>query len=88
MVEMCGVDILFAKFRQRRLRCFGHVERARGGVLNEVRELKFEGRRPSGRPKKTWSGCVTEDMDLLEIKEHMAEDRKLWGTVIARPTPL
>ncbi len=88
VAEMCGVEDLSAKLRQRRLRWFGHVERAGGGALNEVRELRVEGRRLPGKPKKKWSGCVREDMNLLEKEEHMAQDRKLWRTVIARLTPL
>ena len=54
---MCGVEDLSAKLRQRRLRWFGHVERAGEGALNEVRELRVEGWRPLGRPKRRWSGC-------------------------------
>ncbi len=52
VAEMCGVEDLSAKLRQRRLRWFGHVERAGGGALNEVRKLRVEGRRPPGKPKK------------------------------------
>ncbi len=87
VAEMCGVMDLSAKLMQRRLRWFGHVERAGGGALNEVRGLRVEGRRLPGRPKKKWSGCVREDMNLLEIEEHMVQDLKLWRTVITRPTP-
>ncbi len=36
VAEMCGVEDLSAKLRQRRLRWFGHAERAGGGALNEV----------------------------------------------------
>ncbi len=43
VAEMCGVEDLSVELRQRRLRCFGHVERAGGGALNEVRELRVEG---------------------------------------------
>ena len=39
-------------------------------------ELKVEGRRPVGRPKKTWIKVVEEDMRKLNITEDMAEDRK------------
>ncbi len=59
MAEICGVEDLSAKLRQRRLRWLGHVERAGGGALNEVRELRVEGQRPLGRPKKKWSGYGT-----------------------------
>ena len=36
----------------------------------------MEGKRPVGRPKKTWSKVVKEDMKKLNIMEDMAEDRK------------
>ncbi len=48
VAEMCGVEDLSAKLRQRRLRWFGHVERAGGGALNEVRELRVEEQRLLG----------------------------------------
>ena len=41
-------------------------------------ELEVEGRRPVGRPKKTWSKIVEEDMRKLNITEDMAVDRKQW----------
>ena len=36
-------------------------------------ELEVKGRRPVGRPKKTWSKVVEEDMRKLNITEDMAE---------------
>ncbi len=50
VAEMCGVEDLSAKLRKRKLRWFGHVERAREGALSEVREMRVRGRRPVGRP--------------------------------------
>ena len=47
----------------------------------------MEGRRPVGRPKKTWSKVVEEDIRKLNIMEDMAEDRKQWRQLISRPTP-
>ena len=35
-------------------------------------ELEVEGRRPVGRPKKTWSKVVLEDIRKLNIAEDMA----------------
>ena len=49
-------------------------------------ELEEEGRRPVGRPKKTWSKVVKEDKRKLNITEDMAEDRKQWRQLILRPT--
>ena len=45
-------------------------------------ELKVECRRPVGRPKKTWSKVVEEDMKKLNITEDMAEDRRQWRQLI------
>ena len=50
-------------------------------------ELEVKGRRPVGRPKKTWSKVVEEDMRKLNITEDMAENRKQWRQLISRSTP-
>ena len=50
-------------------------------------ELEVEGRWPVGRPKKTLSKVVEEDMRKLNIMEDMAEDRKQWRQLISCPTP-
>ena len=47
----------------------------------------MEGRRPVGRPKKTWSKVVEEGMRKLNITKDMIEDRKQWSQLISRPTP-
>ena len=44
----------------------------------------MEGRRPVGRPKKTWSKVVEEDMRKLNITEGMVEDKKQWRQLIFR----
>ena len=41
VAEMCGVEDLSVKLRQRRLRWFGHVKRSEGGVLGEVGEMRI-----------------------------------------------
>ena len=51
-------------------------------MLRRVMELEVEGRRPVGRPKKTWSKVVEEDMKKLNITEDMAEDRRQWRQLI------
>ena len=42
---------------------------------------------PVGRPKKTWSKVVEEDMRKLNITEDMAEDRRQWRQLISCPAP-
>ena len=44
--------------------------------------MEVEGRRPVGRPKKTWSKVVEEDTRKLNIMEDMAENRKQWRQLI------
>ena len=50
-------------------------------------ELEVEARRPVGRPKKTWSKVVKEDMRKLNFMKDMVEDRKQWRQLISCPTP-
>ena len=84
--DVCGMEDLFVKMRQRRLRFLGHV-RSEESLLNEVEEMRIGGRRRAGRPKKKWRACLAEDMSTLGVKEYMAHDRQLWKAVITRPTP-
>ena len=48
---------------------------------------KEEGRRPVGRPKKTWTKVMEEDMRKLNITEDMVKDRKQWRQLISHTTP-
>ena len=58
-----GVENLEHRLRKMRLRWFGHVKRRdENSILRRVMELVVEGRRPVGRPKKTWSKVVEEDI--------------------------
>ena len=40
----------------------------------------------SGKAKKIWKVCFTEDMNTLGMKEYMAHDRQLLKVVITHPT--
>ena len=49
---------------------FGHVkQRDKNSMLRSAMELVVEGRRPVGRPKKTWIKLVEEDK-IEEAKHH------------------
>ena len=50
-------------------------------------EWEVEDRRPLGRPKKTQSKVVEEDMRKLNIMEDMAEDRKQGRQLISHTAP-
>ena len=84
----CGVEDIRDRMRRIRLRWFGHVKRREeNNILRRVYELEVEGRRPVGRPKKSWRRVVEEDMRRMNITEDMAEDRQQWRRLISRPTP-
>ena len=52
------------------------TRRDENSILRRVMELEVEGRRPVGRPKKTWSKVLEEDTRKLNIKENMTKNRK------------
>ena len=83
VARLCGIPELPIRLRQKRLRWFGHVRRATDNIIGEVYHLSVDGRRPPGRPKKTWYACVKEDLEQLKVKEDTALDRKAWKNVIA-----
>lgn len=87
VAERCGVKELEVRLRQGRLRWFGHVRRAEHSMMRRVEEMEVGGRRPVGRPKKTWRRCIQQDMDQLGVNEGLVQDRREWRRVIARPTP-
>ena len=60
------------RLRKTRLKWFGNVKRRdENSILRRVMELEVEGRKLVGRPKKTWSKVVEEDMRGLNIMERI-----------------
>ena len=87
VARRCGLKELSTMLRVRRLRWFGHVERRDGGeALGRVVGVEVAGRRPPGRPRKTWRRCVGEDLAALGIEEEEAMDRNSWKRIIDRLT--
>ena len=67
MQKFCGLGML--------KRWFGHVRRREEGhVLRSAVELEVVGKRPFGRPRKTWRQGVEEDLRHLNIREDMVDD--------------
>ena len=88
MAQRCGLVEILDEARVRRLKWFGHVQRREEGeALSVIRNLQVEGRRPRGRPKKSWLRTVEDDMTLMGIDVHLANDRQGWREAIERPTP-
>ena len=88
VAERCGVETLDVLLRRRRLRWFGHVRRrGQEEPLGRILELEVTGRRPRGRPKKSWRNIVDQDMRLVGASEIDALDRAKWRKQISRQTP-
>ena len=83
-----AMENLERRLRKMRLRWFCYVKRRdENSILRRVMELEVEDRRPVGRPKKTWSKVVEDDMKKLNITQDTVEDRKQWRQFISCPTP-
>ena len=65
--------------RSGRLRWYGHVMR-KGDEdwMKKCMKFRVEGRRPVGRPRKTWLESVEVDMAELEIDKEDVHDRSKW----------
>ena len=81
--RLVGVEPITTFIRSGRLRWYGHVMRK--GDENWVKkcmEYRVEGRRPVGRPRKTWLDSVEVDMAELEIDKEDVHDRSKWRRIV------
>lgn len=51
-------------------------------LVKKVDELKIEGNRRRGRPKKKWMGVIEEDTRVCEINKNMVRDMEGWREII------
>ena len=78
-----GVEPITTVIRSGRLRWYGHVMRKNyEDWVNKCMEYRVEGRRPVGRPRKTWLVSVEADMTELEIDKEDVHDRKKWRRMV------
>ena len=82
MRRLVGVEPITTFIRSGRLRWYGHVNDVmRKGDEDWVKKCmgyRVEGRRPVGRPRKTWLENVEADMAELEIDKEDVHDRSKW----------
>ena len=77
--RLVGVEHITTVIRSRRLRWYGQVMRKSDeDWVKKCMEFRVEGRRPVGRPRKTWLESVEVDMSKLEIDKEDVNDRKKW----------
>ena len=76
--------------RRARIRWFDQVERMEEeNWVKRTTRMEVEGRRPAGRPKKTWRETVNADIKQLGIDPEDTNDRDAWKHAIsaARSNP-
>ena len=75
--RLVGVDPITTFIRSGRLRWYGYVVR-KGDEdwVNKCKDYRVEGRRPVGRPRKTWLDSVEADMAKLDIDKEDVQDRR------------
>ena len=72
-----GIPNLTSALRLNRLRWFGHVQRSNAWI-NHITNFQVDGTRPKGRPKKSWSDVVREDIAEWYINKESVMDRNIW----------
>ena len=81
--QKLDLDEITAVLRTRRLRWYGHVQRATSCINSITRDR--------GRPRKTWSACVRNDLTICNLDGVNPLDRNSWRTSVRRcqvlPTP-
>ena len=89
--ERLGVCDINTVLQARRLRWYGHVERASptSSIASTLR-LDIPSSRGRGRPRKTWMDCVKQDRKTLNLSSTDPLDRDAWRAGVTRrvlPTP-
>jgi hypothetical protein len=75
-----GVEPISDVCRRNRLRWFRHAERKEDDDwVNRCTSLEVAGKRPRGRPRKTWMTILKYDMRRGALSMKDARDRCLWG---------
>ena len=87
-LRRCGLEDILLVIRKQRLIRFGHIYRRQDqdNPLRKIMHTEAPGRRPRGRPTKTWKECLKQDVAAAGVHETAAEDRAEWSAVINRLT--
>ena len=77
--RLVGVEPIKTVIRSGILRWYGHVMRKDDeDWVKNCMEYRVEGRRPVGRPRRTWLESVETDMAELEMDKEDVHDRNQW----------
>ena len=83
--KLVGVEPITTVIRSGRLRWYGHVIMKNDeGWVKKCMEIRFEGRRLVGRPRRTWLESVETDMAELEVDREDVHDRMKWARSVMK----
>ena len=81
--EKLQIEDITQVVRRARLRWYGHVERKYDeDWVKRATHMEVEGKRPAGRPKKTWHETVKADLKQLRLDPKEASNRGTWRRAI------
>ena len=87
--DKLGVEEIASVLRCRRLRWYGHADRATASGIHTVQEMSMP--RGPGRPKKTWLECLKDDKKQCNLSGFLTHDRVAWREAVRyirlQPTP-
>ena len=90
LLQKLGIEDIAAVLCSRRLRWYGHVQRA-SSCIKAVTDLAIPGTRRKGRPRMTWSECVKKDVIKSGLSGVDPQNRDAWRAGVRRslvlPTP-
>ena len=82
------VTEMHRKIQEKRLRWYGHIlRRDEDHIIRRATNMKVEGRRKQGQPRRKWMDCVREDLEENQLRTEDAADRLRWKHVAANGDP-
>ena len=92
LLQKLGLHDITTVLYSRRLRWFGHTQRATTSGIANVTNLTVPGSRGRhGRHRKTWAECVQGDLKELSLTTVDLQDRTMWRRAVCvslvQPTP-
>lgn len=86
--EKMQVAPITEKLQESRLRWFGHVQRRDPDTVSKrAFDLKVDGKRPRGKPKRRWMDVVQKDIKDNGLSLEDAQDRAKWRRSTMKADP-